>query len=160
MTNQTTPGKEGVPPSGKARRLPSQQPAPRAPGWLMRKPLEAWRSLPVRLILIFIASLIVMMFGVGILAALFPPQENMTALRIYVYAMMAVVVAGCYLAVRRLFYPLQDIRIGARRIGEGQLEYRIPYAARTNWGGCRSASTAWRVKCSGWWTGSASCCWR
>ena len=94
--------------------------------WLARKPVEAWRSLPVRLILIFVASLFVMMAGVSILAVLFPPQENMTVLRLYVYTMIAVVVGGCYFAVRRLFYPLQDIRLGARRIREGQLDYRIP----------------------------------
>ncbi len=98
----------------------------RALKWLARKPLEAWRSLPVRLILIFVASLFVMMAGVSVLAVLFPPQENMTVLRIYVYTMIAVVVGGCYFAVRRLFYPLQDIRLGARRIREGQLDYRIP----------------------------------
>ncbi len=98
----------------------------RALKWLARKPVEAWRSLPVRLILIFVASLFVMMAGVSILAVLFPPQENMTVLRIYVYTMIAVVVGGCYFAVRRLFYPLQDIRLGARRIREGQLDYRIP----------------------------------
>ncbi len=98
----------------------------RALKWLARKPVEAWRSLPVRLILIFVASLFVMMAGVSILAVLFPPQENMTVLRVYVYTMIAVVVGGCYFAVRRLFYPLQDIRLGARRIREGQLDYRIP----------------------------------
>ena len=98
----------------------------RALKWLARKPVKAWRSLPVRLILIFVASLFVMMAGVSILAVLFPPQENMTVLRVYVYSMIAVVVGGCYFAVRRLFYPLQDIRLGARRIREGQLDYRIP----------------------------------
>ena len=98
----------------------------RALKWLARKPVKAWRSLPVRLILIFVASLFVMMAGVSVLAVLFPPQENMTVLRIYVYTMIAVVVGGCYFAVRRLFYPLQDIRLGARRIREGQLDYRIP----------------------------------
>ena len=102
--------------------------------WLARKPVEAWRSLPVRLILIFVASLFVMMAGVSVLAVLFPPQENMTVLRIYVYTMIAVVVGGCYFAVRRLFYPLQDIRLGARRIREGQLDYRIPIRRQDEFG--------------------------
>ena len=106
----------------------------RALKWLARKPVKAWRSLPVRLILIFVASLFVMMAGVSVLAVLFPPQENMTVLRIYVYTMIAVVVGGCYFAVRRLFYPLQDIRLGARRIREGQLDYRIPIRRQDEFG--------------------------
>lgn len=101
----------------------------RALKWLARKPVNAWRSLPVRLILIFFASLMVMVAGVSILVVIFKPYEspeNMTALRILGYPTIAVIFAGCYLAVRRLFYPLQDIRLGTRRIGEGQLDYRIP----------------------------------
>ena len=94
--------------------------------WLSRKPVEAWRSLPVRLILIFVASLFVMVAGVFVLTIVVPPRQNMTEFRIYGYSMIAVVIGGCYLAVRRLFYPLQDIRLGARRIREGQLDYRIP----------------------------------
>ena len=101
---------------------------------LARKPVSWWRSLPVRLILIFVASLLVMMVGVGILAVLFPPQEHMTVLRIYVYSMMAAVVGGCYFAVRRLFFPLEDIRIGTRRIGEGQLDHRIPIRRQDEFG--------------------------
>ena len=101
---------------------------------LTRKPLNWWRSLPARLILIFIASLFVMMVGVGILAVVFPPQENMAELRISVYSMMAVVVGCCYLAVRRLFFPLEDIRIGTRRIGEGQLDHRIPIRRQDEFG--------------------------
>ncbi|MCY3941626.1 MAG: HAMP domain-containing sensor histidine kinase [Gammaproteobacteria bacterium] len=101
----------------------------RALKWLARKPVAAWRSLPVRLILIFFASLIVMTAGVSILFVMFPPPEspeNMTVVRVLGYPIIAAVFAGCYLAVRRLFYPLQDIRLGTRRIGEGQLDYRIP----------------------------------
>ena len=101
----------------------------RALKWLARKPVNAWRSLPVRLILIFFASLIVMTAGVSILFVMFPPPEspeNMTVVRVLGYPIIAAVFAGCYLAVRRLFYPLQDIRLGTRRIGEGQLDYRIP----------------------------------
>ena len=98
----------------------------RALKWLARKPVHAWRSLPVRLILIFVASLFVMVAGVFVLTIVIPPRQNMTEFRIYGYSMIAVVIGGCYLAVRRLFYPLQDIRLGARRIGEGQLDYRIP----------------------------------
>lgn len=98
----------------------------RALKWLARKPVEVWRSLPARLILIFVTSLFVISAGVTIGVELFPPDSNRTELRIYVYIMSAAVVGGCYLAVRRLFYPLQDIRVGARRIREGQLDYRIP----------------------------------
>ena len=101
----------------------------RALNWLKRKPVNAWRSLPVRLILIFFASFIVISAATGVLTVIFRPwesSENMNALRIYGYPMIAVVFAGCYLAVRRLFYPLEDIRQGTRRIGEGQLDYRIP----------------------------------
>lgn len=101
----------------------------RALKWLARKPVNAWRSLPVRLILIFFASLIVMTAGVSILFVMFPPPEspeNMTVVRVLGYPTIAVVFAGCYLAVRRLFYPLEDIRQGTRRIGDGQLDYRIP----------------------------------
>ena len=101
----------------------------RALKWLARKPVNAWRSLPVRLILIFFASLFVMTAGVSILFVMFPPPEspeNMTVVRVLGYPIIAAVFAGCYLAVRRLFYPLQDIRLGTRRIGEGQLDYRIP----------------------------------
>lgn len=101
-------------------------PVVRALKWLARKPAKAWRSLPVRLILIFVASLFVMVAGVFVVTIVFPPQQNMTVFRIYGYSVIAVVVGGCYLAVRRLFYPLQDIRLGARRIREGQLDYRIP----------------------------------
>ena len=102
--------------------------------WLARKPLNAWRSLPVRLILIFLASLFVMSAGVTVGLELFSPERNPTALRVYVYIMCAGVVGGCYLAVRRLFYPLEDIRIGARRIGEGQLDYRIPIRRQDEFG--------------------------
>ena len=101
----------------------------RALKWLARKPVNAWRSLPVRLILIFFASFIVIWASTATLFLIFPPyesRENMTALRVLGYPMIAVVFAGCYLAVRRLFYPLEDIRQGTRRIGEGQLDYRIP----------------------------------
>ena len=101
----------------------------RALKWLARKPVNAWRSLPVRLILIFFASLIVMTAGVSVLFVMFPPPEspeNMTVVRVLGYPIIAAVFAGCYFAVRRLFYPLQDIRLGTRRIGEGQLDYRIP----------------------------------
>ena len=101
----------------------------RALKWLARKPVNAWRSLPVRLILIFFASYIVITACTVALFWFFPPRgnpENMTVVRILGYPMIAVVFAGCYLAVRRLFYPLEDIRQGTRRIGEGQLDYRIP----------------------------------
>ena len=101
----------------------------RALKWLARKPVNAWRSLPVRLILIFFASFIVITAATATLFLIFPPQgnpENMTAVRVLGYPTIAVVFAGCYLAVRRLFYPLEDIRQGTRRIGEGQLDYRIP----------------------------------
>ena len=94
--------------------------------WLARRRAEAWLSLPVRLILNFIASLLVMMVGVAILAELFPYRTHELELRISIYSMMAVVVGFCYLAVRRLFDPLEDIRLGTRRIGEGQLDHRIP----------------------------------
>ncbi|MCY3604800.1 MAG: HAMP domain-containing sensor histidine kinase [Gammaproteobacteria bacterium] len=96
---------------------------------LARKPVNAWRSLPVRLILIFFASFIVITASSAALFWIFPPRgnpENMTVVRVLGYPMIAVVFAGCYLAVRRLFYPLEDIRQGTRRIGEGQLDYRIP----------------------------------
>jgi len=101
----------------------------RALNRLARKPVNAWRSLPVRLILIFFASYIVITACTVALFWFFPPRgnpENMTVVRILGYPMIAVVFAGCYLAVRRLFYPLEDIRQGTRRIGEGQLDYRIP----------------------------------
>ncbi len=94
--------------------------------WLARKPLEAWCSLPIRLALIFVASLLVICVGVTVGMEVFPPERNMTLLRISIYVVCAAVVGGCYLAVRRLFYPLQDIRVGARRIREGQLDHRIP----------------------------------
>ena len=101
----------------------------RALKWLARKPLNVWRTLPVRLILIFFASFIVIWASTATLFLIFQPyesRENMTALRVLGYPMIAVVFAGCYLAVRRLFYPLEDIRQGTRRFGEGQLDYRIP----------------------------------
>lgn len=101
----------------------------RALKWLARKPVNAWRSLPVRLILIFFASYIVITAATAALFWFFPVQgspENMTVVRVLGYPTIAVVFAGCYLAVRRLFYPLEDIRQGTRRIGEGQLDYRIP----------------------------------
>ena len=101
---------------------------------LARKLLNAWRSLPVRLILIFLASLLVMSAGVTIGFELFPPERNPTLRRVYIYIMCAAVVGGCYLAVRRLFYPLEDIRLGARRIGEGQLDYRIPVRRQDEFG--------------------------
>jgi len=94
--------------------------------WLASKPINWWRSLSVRLILIFLASLFVMSLGVTMGMEMFPPERNVTMLRIFVYGVCAAVVCGCYLVVRRLFYPLQDIRTGARRIREGQLDYRIP----------------------------------
>ncbi len=102
--------------------------------WLARKPRNAWRSLPVRLILIFVASLFVMSAGVAVGFELFPSEHNRTLLRVFVYSMCAGVVGGCYLAVRRLFYPLEDIRLGARRIGEGQLDYRIPVRRQDEFG--------------------------
>ena len=102
--------------------------------WLARKPLAAWRSLPVRLILIFVASLLVMSAGVTIGFELFPPDRSPTLRRVYIYIMCAAVVGGCYLAVRRLFYPLEDIRLGARRIREGQLDYRIPVRRQDEFG--------------------------
>ncbi|MYA30130.1 MAG: HAMP domain-containing histidine kinase [Gammaproteobacteria bacterium] len=101
----------------------------RALKWLARKPVNAWRSLPVRLVLIFFASFFVITAATAALFSIFPPQgnpENMTVVRVLGYPTIAVVFVGCYLAVRRLFYPLEDIRQGTRRIGEGQLEYRIP----------------------------------
>lgn len=98
----------------------------RAFKWLARKPVEAWRSLPVRLILIFLAGLFVLLTGVQIVLAMFPPEPHPIVFRVLAYGIFAAVVGGCYLAVRRLFYPLQDIRLGARRIREGQLDYRIP----------------------------------
>lgn len=94
--------------------------------WLARKPLEVWRSLTGRLILIFVASIFVISASVTVGLQLFPFEHNRTELRIFAYITTAVVVGCCYLAVRRLFFPLEDIRIGTRRIGEGQLDYRIP----------------------------------
>ena len=44
--------------------------------WLARKPLNAWRSLPVRLILIFVASLFVMSAGVTVGIELFPLEAQ------------------------------------------------------------------------------------
>ncbi len=88
--------------------------------------VNAWRSLPVRLILIFVAGLIVISVGVGIVLVKFPPESHPVLFRIFAYGIFTAVVGGCYLAVRRLFYPLDDIRIGTRRIREGQLDYRIP----------------------------------
>ncbi len=102
--------------------------------WLRRKPVNWWRSLPVRLILIFLASLFVMALGVTVGLEMFPPERNATMMRIFVYGVCAAVVCGCYLAVRRLFYPLQDIRIGTRRIREGQLDYRIPVRRQDEFG--------------------------
>ena len=96
--------------------------------WLARRLAQTWRSLPVRLVLIFVASLFVITLGVTVGVEIFPMDEARSRLffRLFVYAVCAAVVGGCYLAVRRLFYPLEDIRIGTRRIGQGQLDYRIP----------------------------------
>ncbi len=94
--------------------------------WLARKLVEAWRTLPVRLVLIFVAGLIVISAVVTFGLAKFPPDHHPIVFRVLAYGIFAVVVGGCYLAVRRLFYPLEDIREGARRIREGQLDYRIP----------------------------------
>ena len=96
---------------------------------LALKLLNAWRSLPVRLVLIFLATIVVFCVGVVIAIRLFqsfPGDPNLTLLHTSMFILCAAVVGGCYLAVRRLFYPLEDIRLGARRIGEGQLDYRIP----------------------------------
>lgn len=101
-------------------------PIVRALKWLASKPAQAWRSLPVRLILIFLAGLFVLLMGVQIVLEMFPPEPHPIVFRVWAYGIFAAVVGGCYLAVRRLFYPLQDIRLGARRIREGQLDYRIP----------------------------------
>lgn len=109
----------------------------RALKWLARKPVNAWRSLPVRLILIFFASFIVISAATAALFWIFPVQgspRNMNVVRVVGYPTIAVVFAGCYLAVRRLFYPLEDIRIGTRRIGEGQLDYRIPIRRQDEFG--------------------------
>ncbi|WP_446830770.1 ATP-binding protein [Candidatus Foliamicus sp.] len=94
--------------------------------WLARRPIAAWRSLPVRLILIFFATLFLMSLGAFIGTEIFPRERNPVMMRVFIYGVCVAVVGGCYLAVRRLFYPLEDIRIGARRIREGQLDYRIP----------------------------------
>lgn len=96
---------------------------------LLRKPLSAWRSLPVRLILIFLATVVLFCVGVVVVIQLLrsiPGDPNMTLLHASMFVLCAAVVGGCYLAVRRLFLPLEDIRVGTRRIGDGQLDYRIP----------------------------------
>ena len=102
--------------------------------WLAKKPVNAWRTLPVRLILIFVAGLLVISGVVTIGLARFPPEHHPVVFRIIAYGIFAAVVGGCYLAVRRLFYPLEDIRVGARRIREGQLDYRIPVRRQDEFG--------------------------
>ena len=80
----------------------------------------------MRLVLIFVAGLLVLTSVVQIGLDRFPPNHHPIAFRVVAYGIFAAVVGGCYLAVRRLFYPLEDIRLGTRRIGQGQLDYRIP----------------------------------
>ncbi len=101
---------------------------------LSRKALNALRSLPVRLIAIFVASLVVMSMGVTTAAELFPYEQNPVRFRIFVYGMCAAAIGGCYLAVRHLFRPLEDIRFGTRQIGDGQLDHRLPIRRRDEFG--------------------------
>ena len=98
------------------------------------KTLNALRSLPVRLIAIFVAGLLIMSLGVTAAAELFPYQQNPMPFRVIVYGVCAAVVGCCYLAVRRLFRPLEDIRLGTRNIGEGQLDHRITIRRQDEFG--------------------------
>lgn len=107
---------------------------PSALNQLSRKALNALRSLPVRLIAIFVASLVVMSLGVTVAAELFPYEQSPVPFRIFVYSFCCLAVGGCYLAVRHLFRPLKDIRLGARQIGEGQLNHRLPIRRQDEFG--------------------------
>lgn len=53
-----------------------------------------------------------------------PPRPSLTTPLIAVLAV--IVLAGCYLVVRWLMKPIRWIKEGAARIGQGDLDYRIP----------------------------------
>ena len=101
---------------------------------LARNTLNALRSLPARLVAIFVAGLVIMSLGVTIGAELYPYDDDPMSFRVFVYTVCLAVVGGCYLAVRRLFRPLEDIRLGTRQIGEGRLEHRLPIRRQDEFG--------------------------
>lgn len=61
-----------------------------------------------------------------------PPRPQLTTPIIAVLAV--IVLAGCYFAVRWLLRPIRWIKEGAARIGQGDLEYRIPATRRDDLG--------------------------
>lgn len=52
------------------------------------------------------------------------PRPDLTTPAIAILAV--IVLAGCYFAVRWLVRPIKWIKVGAARIGKGELDYRIP----------------------------------
>ena len=52
------------------------------------------------------------------------PRPDLTTPAITILAV--IVLAGCYFAVRWLIRPIKWIKVGAARIGKGDLDYRIP----------------------------------
>jgi signal transduction histidine kinase len=61
-----------------------------------------------------------------------PPRPQLTTPIIAVLAV--IVLAGCYFAVRWLMKPIRWIKEGAARIGQGDLDYRIPANRRDDLG--------------------------
>ncbi|MCK6370911.1 MAG: HAMP domain-containing histidine kinase [Gammaproteobacteria bacterium] len=61
-----------------------------------------------------------------------PPRPQLTTPIIAVLAV--VVLAGCYFAVRWLMKPIRWIKEGAARIGQGDLDYRIPATRKDDLG--------------------------
>ncbi len=61
-----------------------------------------------------------------------PPRPQLTTPIIAVLAV--IVLAGCYVAVRWLVKPIRWIKEGAARIGQGDLDYRIPVTRRDDLG--------------------------
>jgi signal transduction histidine kinase len=61
-----------------------------------------------------------------------PPRPQLTTPLIA--GLAVIVLAGCYLAVRWLVKPIRWIKEGAARIGQGDLEYRIPATRKDDLG--------------------------
>ena len=69
--------------------------------------------------------------------------------------------AAAYAYVRRLFRPLDDIRAGALRFGQGAVRPADPGApCATNWATWPSRSTPWPTTSAPCSKPSAACCWR
>ena len=79
----------------------------------------------------------------------------------FTLAMLLLLTAAAYGYVRHLFRPLDDIRSGAKRFGQGQFDTPDPGAApATSWASWPNRSTPWRATSAACSKPSAACCWR